>query len=182
MVTVDDKPDPKSPDGPGSRDDPSQTVAHTMKVRFPASVEGGLTGDVVQEVGQAWHQLSTWTVKDQFGVPLSGVSVSENPTMMCTTVSPHNPADHMEGYVILGNATTYANGQFTDTFGAGAGVGTGRACTKHQHYSVHYGSWSCSPPHTYRVKIINYRPEPQVVIDQSGGGWTYNQMSCTFND
>lgn len=183
-VYSDDTPDPMSPPGGGSRDDGGVTITRPIHVLFPDSInESG--SELALGSKNAWSQTVHWVVLDQEGNGLDGVGIAENPVTLCTSQPGHDTTKHLASLGIsLGSATTHDGGKFDDVFSVGPDIGTGRAATTDQHYTVTCGTYTASNLLEYIVKMIHWRdgtPQAKLTLTPSNT-WTSGQKLCTTNE
>lgn len=183
QVILDDVPLVKYPYGEGSRDDIIVSISRDkLFVHFPTcAIKTGQVGPT-PTVGSGWQVDTTWTVVDQWGLALAGVTVSENPTNICQLSQNHSSGTHLYGVDLTGDPfVTDAAGNFPDQFGVAPGLALGKAVTFKQIYSGAYGTYSDPVLSKFRVKMINYRPDPAIVFDFSAEPWPDPSVNCAGN-
>lgn len=105
--------------------------------------------------GSSGEIVTKWIVKDQWGNPLPGVAIHENPTRLCIPLPTHDESTHIHGITKpAAEAVTLADGHFSDSFFADVGGGVVTRYTDTQHYSVDYGTYHKDNLLVFRVKVI----------------------------
>jgi hypothetical protein len=183
-VIIGDLPAPKSPDGPGTRDDDDQTAHQVITFGYYVRMPYGLWVSSIEPVvplsiAYGWTRTYHFTVGDQRNEPLPGVAITENPVAVCQNYPGHNTFTHLDASPITNSATTDALGQFMDMFGVTVQKPQDTTQTVLQTYTVTYGTYDSS--FMYYIKINHWRLKDDVPTPGTAAsfGGPFSDMTCT---